>query len=197
MNGLLQTLLKLLENTRFPIQRYDGANRRDLLTRNIRGPGIRLAQRLSQLFLHHKPRVSSAHLDRHQRQGHETEFPRIHDSMVNSAPGGQGDYPTMMTLTMSTTSCRIVPRFWPDRAAMAVASVDNMFVNLPVEFSGRSKYPISCRVIFRRDWWRTRRTYRQKRSEMKNHFLGCITKRRGEQKHGKEFNDGDDEPPNG
>lgn len=85
MNGLLQTLLKLLENTGFPIQRYNGANRRHLLTRNIRGPGICLAQRLGQLFLHHEPGISSAHLDRHQRQRHETEFPGIHDSAVSSA----------------------------------------------------------------------------------------------------------------
>jgi hypothetical protein len=42
---------------------------------------------------------------------------------------------------------------------MAVASWDNIVVSVPVECSGRSKNAISCLMIERNDWNRTRRVY--------------------------------------
>src|SRR5277367_40650 len=48
-------------------------------------------------------------------------------------------YARMIILTRSTINAKIVPRLVPERPAIAVASWDNIFVSLPVEFSGRSK----------------------------------------------------------
>jgi hypothetical protein len=63
-----------------------------------------------------------------------------------------------MTLERLTINVNMAPRFVPESPAIAVASVESLFVSLPVEFSGRSKNAISCLAMVRRDSCRTRRT---------------------------------------
>ena len=60
-------------------------------------------------------------------------------------------YATMVPLVKFTSTVRIEPRLTPDRPDIAVASVDNIVVKIPVLCSRRSKKAVSCRIIDRKE----------------------------------------------